>query len=168
MVGMPGDCRSMVFRARDIANKFEYEKGYKIPVHCLAHKVANLNQIYTQHAYMRLHACCGVFIGIDEEFNTPCIYRFDPAGWFAGYKACAAGTKEQEGTNMLEKIVRNKKLETESQVVEAVIHCLQTVLSVDFKPNEIEVGIVTVDNPFFRLLNVETIEEYLTTIAERD
>ncbi|XP_055388816.1 proteasome subunit alpha type-6-like, partial [Condylostylus longicornis] len=145
-----------------------FDKGYKIPVHVLSQKVANLNQIYTQHAYMRLHACCGIFIGMDEELKAPQIYRFDPAGWFVGCKACAIGSKEQEGTNLLEKVVRNKKLETEAEVLEAAIGCLQSVLSVDFKPNEVEVGLVTLADPKFRLLNESEIEEYLNRIAERD
>lgn len=168
MVGLPGDCRSMVFRARDIAAKNEHRLGYKMPVHYLTQKIANLNQIYTQHAYMRLQACCGIFIGIDDETQSPVVYRFDPAGWFAGYKACAAGTKEQEATNALEKLIKNKSLATERETVEEALACLQSILAVDFKPNEVEVGVVSIDDPSFRLLDETTIEQYLNWIAERD
>lgn len=168
MVGIPGDCRSIVFRARDIAMRFQHKMGYKIPVHYLCQKIANLHQLYTQHAYMRLHACCGIFIGVDEEQQVPVIYQFDPAGWFAGYKACAAGAKEQEATNALEKLVRNKGFVTERETVEEAIAALQSILMVDFKPNEIEVGVVSLQNPSFRRLDETTIERYLNWIAERD
>lgn len=47
----------MVFRAREKASEFERENAYPVPIHYLTHKVANINQVFTQHAYMRLHAC---------------------------------------------------------------------------------------------------------------
>lgn len=42
-------------------------------------------------------------------------------------QACAAGSKEPEGTNALEKLVKNKTLETDANVIEATIGCLQQV-----------------------------------------
>eukprot|EP00921_Rhytidocystis_pertsovi_P009422 GHVQ01015156.1.p1 GENE.GHVQ01015156.1~~GHVQ01015156.1.p1 ORF type:complete len:255 (+),score=40.56 GHVQ01015156.1:166-930(+) len=167
MLGRPADCRGIVYRSRSEAADFAEKKGYNIPVHWLAQRVADINQVYTQHAYMRPPACAGLFIAVDDE-KGPSIYKFDPAGWFAGYKACAIGAKEQEATNALEKLVRKKERATEEETVQAAIGCLQTVLSVDFKPNDIEVGLMTVADPKFRRLTDEEIEEHLTAIAERD
>jgi len=167
VVGMAADCRALVYQARELACTFAYEKGYSMPVHHLAHKIADRNQVYTQHAYMRLHACTGICIACDDE-KGPSIYRFDPAGWYAGYKACAAGAKEQEATNALEKLVRKNNRLGEDGTVQAAISCLQSVLSVDFKKSDIEVGVVTTANPKFRRLTEDSIEEHLVAIAERD
>ncbi|RWW29165.1 hypothetical protein GW17_00006324 [Ensete ventricosum] len=48
------------------------------------------------------------------------------------------------------------------------ISALQSVLQEDFKATEIEVGIVRKDDPAFRVLSTEEIEEHLTAISERD
>merc|ERR1712151_1240462 len=65
-------------------------------------KVANIGQVYTQHAYMRPYGVVATFCSIDEE-KGPSLFQIDPAGFFLGYKACAAGTKEEEAKNALEK-----------------------------------------------------------------
>jgi len=48
------------------------------------------------------------------------------------------------------------------------ISCLQNVLSSELRKNEIEVGIVTTENPKFRLLTPDELEFHLTELAERD
>ena len=168
MIGIPGDSRSIIFRAREAATRFKYQMEYNIPPHYLCQKIANLHQMYTQHAYARLHACCGIIIAVDEELNAPVIYQFDPAGWFAGYHACAAGTKEPEATNVLEKVLRNKQLVTVKETVQEAIATLQSILSLDFKPGDIEVGVVSIHDPYFRRLDESVIEQHLNAIAERD
>ena len=88
-----------------------------------------------------------------------------------GYKATSAGAKEQEAINFLEKKVKGKDAGntfTEQETVRTAIACLQTVLGEDLKARELEVGIVTVDDPNFRLLSETAIEDHLTAISERD
>lgn len=166
-VGLPADCRAMVFRAREKANEFEHENDMPIPLSHLAYKVANINQVFTQHAYMRLHACVGILISIDEEAG-PCIYKFDPAGWFTGNKAAVVGTKEQEATNTFEKMLKKKAPETVDETITNAILCLQSTLGLDFKASDLEIGLVTTENPNFRRLSEDDIDKYLTMVAERD
>jgi hypothetical protein len=43
-----------------------------------------------------------ILIGIDPEFGPQC-FKLDPAGFFVGFHATAAGQKQQEAMNHLEK-----------------------------------------------------------------
>ena len=50
-----------------------------------------------------------ILIGIDPEFGPQC-FKLDPAGYFVGFHATAAGQKQQEAMNHLEK--KWKKLDS--------------------------------------------------------
>jgi 20S proteasome subunit alpha 1 len=52
--------------------------------------------------------------------------------------------------------------------LQLAITTLQTVLAVDLKPEDVEVGVVTAAHPRFRVLGRDDIEGYLTRIAEKD
>lgn len=57
------DAIAQVQRAREKAHKFRYENGYDIPVSYLAKKMADINQLYTQHASMRALGCIMLLCG---------------------------------------------------------------------------------------------------------
>jgi len=105
VTGMIADARSQVTRARYEAAEFKYKNGYDVPVDYMAKRVADIAQVYTQQAFMRALGVSTIFIGIDEE-RGPQLFRSDPAGHYLGFKACAAGAKEQEAHNFLEKKVK--------------------------------------------------------------
>lgn len=167
MTGMTPDARALVYKAREIAAKFKDKNGYEIPVHYLSLKLANVGQVYTQHAYMRPYGVSTMLCSIDDE-KGPSLYQIDPAGNFFGYKAAAAGTKDQEAFNALEKIVKKKGPMPEKETVLQAIGCLQSVLGMDFKPSDIEVGIVSKSKVGFQRLSEEAIDAALTAIAEKD
>jgi 20S proteasome subunit alpha 1 len=116
-------------------------------------------------------------ISVDSEFG-PQLYKCDPAGYYVGYKATASGPKAQEALNFFEKKLKNKDNAEGSweEVVELGITALSTVLSVDFKKGELEIGIVggpradgqDGTDPSFRALTEDEIDDRLQAIAERD
>jgi len=107
-------------------------------------------------------------IGIDDEFG-PQLFKVDPAGHFAGYHATASGPKEHEATTHLEKKFKSGDLQlTQTELVRLAIDALQTVLSLDLKPADIEVAVVSKDKPKFTVLSEQEIDEHLTAIAEKD
>lgn len=165
--GLTPDARSQIQRCRHEAAQFEYENGFPIPVEYLAHRTANVAQIYTQHAFMRALGVITIFGGIDEE-KGPALYRVDPAGHYVGMKAAAAGPKEQEANNYLEKKIKANPKMTFAETIETAILALQTVVGADLKPTDLEVAICTQENPTFTVLTVAQIDEHLTRISDRD
>ena len=126
---------------------------------------------------MRPLGVAQTLISVDSEFG-PQLYKCDPAGYYVGYKATASGPKQQEALNHLEKKLKNKEYAEGSweDVVEMGITALSTVLSVDFKKTEIEVGVVGAPKPgekegsdtSFRTLTEDEIDERLQAISEKD
>ncbi|GAB7328256.1 hypothetical protein MBLNU13_g00268t1 [Cladosporium sp. NU13] len=177
MTGSIADARASVMRARGEAAEFRYKFGYEMPCDVLAKRVANISQVYTQRAYMRPLGVAMTLISLDSEFG-PQLYKCDPAGYYVGYKATASGPKAQEALNFMEKKLKNKDHAEGSweEVVELGITALSSVLSVDFKKGELEIGIVggprtdgkEGTDSTFRALTEEEIDERLNAIAEKD
>jgi 20S proteasome subunit alpha 1 len=155
-----------VQRLRYEAHEFENKFGYKVPCHLLAKRIADVAQVYTQHASMRAFGVVTMLISVDDE-KGPQLFKIDPAGHFWGYKATSAGVKEQEAQNYLEKKIKANPAMDYEATLHTAITCLQSVLSADFRPNEIEVGVV-VQGQRFRKLTEDEIEVHLTAISERD
>lgn len=165
--GLTADARVSVQRARFEASEFKYKYGYEIPVDYLTKRIADIAQVSTQQAFNRPFGVALIFIGIDPE-KGPMLFKSDPAGYYIGYKATAAGAKEDDANNWLEKKFKKQLSLDNKQAIQMALNCMQATLSTELKKTEVEVGIVTTDKPQFRLLPEDEIEDHLTEIAERD
>jgi len=187
VTGLIADAHSQVQRARTEAAEFRYKYGYEITPDALSRRMANINQVFTQRAAMRPLGISMVIIGIDLEFGPQC-FKLDPAGYFVGFHATAAGQKQQEAMNHLEK--RWKRLDSgagaddaakagktlnRSEVVEMAIEAISTVHATDFKAGEVEIGIVSTSDDEdvktrgqWRVLPEAEVEKHLLAYAEKD
>lgn len=109
-----------------------------------------------------------MLIAHDDE-KGPQVYKCDPAGYFVGYRATAAGVKSQEAINLLEKKYKKDGSSWQLQeLVEQGIASLQQVLAQDIKANELEIAVVSASNRRFKTLTTSEIDVYLARLAEKD
>jgi len=167
LTGLIADCRAVLQEAREMASQFKMNYGYEMPVDYLAKRIAARAQVKTQYASMRPLGVTTIVCGIDDELG-PQLFKVDPAGYYAGYRACSAGQKDTEATNLLEKKVKADRDLGSEECIQTAIYALQNVLAEDFKATEIEVGVVTLDRPGFRVLSVAEVEDHLVAISEKN
>jgi 20S proteasome subunit alpha 1 len=92
----------------------------------------------------------------------------DPAGHYCGYLATAAGVKEQDAVNALEKKIKaGAPAPGADDAVRLAISTMQSVLTSDFKASEIEIALVC-KGERVRLLTEADIEAHLAALAEAE
>ncbi|KAJ4459099.1 putative Proteasome subunit alpha type-6-B [Paratrimastix pyriformis] len=155
-VGIQADARQLLHRVRIMAANFKLEHGIEIPCDYLAKMVADDFQFFTQHAYSRPLGVSLMLFSIDEEFG-PQLFKMDPSGFFAGYKAAATGQKEVECTNQLEKKLRPNPAQPELHYGE----CLKAVRAIAPLADR------EVDAALTEIVEGGGFEDYMRQLAER-
>ncbi len=116
---------------------------------------------------MRPLRCISILFAIDDE-KGPQIFKVDPAGHYMGYKATAAGEKEQGATNQLEREIKKKSVLSRDEAIKVAVKALQNTLSMEFRNTDVEIGIVTTQDPHVHFLTPEEIQVELNKVGESD
>ena len=58
-----------------------------------------------------------ILVACDDEMG-PQVYKADPAGYYCGYKATAAGVKQLEANSFLEKKIKKKQVFNLQETIE--------------------------------------------------
>merc|ERR1711974_27099 len=106
-----------------------------------------------------------------EDQEIPLLYRTEPSGYYAGFRACATGVKQIEATTFLEKNFKkrdNAAPATLQETVEIALSAMSTALASDLKSNQLEVAVVSKENPEFTVLSRAEIDEHLNALAEKE
>ncbi len=106
------------------------------------------------------------------------MFKRDPAGFYTGYIATASGPKAIDLQNAFEKKLSSSTSNLSgdtrhvgscvTETLELAVSTLASVLSLELKPSDLEIGIVTSLEPQFKILSESEIERILTGIVEKE
>ncbi|KAL0237688.1 hypothetical protein GEMRC1_012162 [Eukaryota sp. GEM-RC1] len=166
--GRTSDSYLFINFAREIAATHHHKWGYHIPVDVLATELGNKAQVYTQYAWIRPFGVIALIAGCDPV-EGPKIYRVDPAGHVAGFHGIAAGSKDLEAQNLLEKKIRvEEDARTQDWPKLSALEIMTNLLGEGVRAMDLEVVSASMDDPTVRCLSDTDVEHLLTVIAERD
>eukprot|EP01061_Rhynchopus_euleeides_P021052 TRINITY_DN3423_c2_g1_i1.p1 TRINITY_DN3423_c2_g1~~TRINITY_DN3423_c2_g1_i1.p1 ORF type:complete len:246 (+),score=111.69 TRINITY_DN3423_c2_g1_i1:123-860(+) len=172
MCGRVPDCAQIVEEARYEALDFFEAHGYECDTTWLAKRLGEKAQVYTQQAGLRPLGSGAIVFGMEEnaEYDlVPKIYTVDPSGLVIGYQAVAQGEKQNEVNQQLEKVY--KADQGLDETIMNAIQALQKSLGANensITAADMELVVVTKDQPGCRFLPNEKVEEYITRVVERD
>jgi 20S proteasome subunit alpha 1 len=146
--------------------RFQEKNGFEIPVSVLAQEISELHQRASQYQSFRPLAVSAIVFGFDFSADGFSLFRVEPSGFSSGFRAVAAGVKDTEAMSALEK--KYREFESLKETEEFVLATLQTVIGVDFEPVDLEVAVVTRENPAYGMLPVQDIDVVLKAVAEKD
>ena len=161
-LGLNADKRSLISRYKQESFEFRQEYGFTPSADIIAQRMSCVTQQKTMQTGMRVLAVDVVIAGYDAELG-PLLYKIDPAGFCAGYKALCCGVKEDEGNNCLEKLSKEKDFNSlsDDELIRTAIEALQNTLGMDFKLGDIEVAVIGKRSQRFRKLSDTEIKDHL-------
>ena len=154
--GLVADARTLVDRARieSQMNKITYDED--IFIESLVKKICDFKQTYTQYGGVRPFGTALLIGGVDSKGVH--LYETDPSGALMAYHAGSIGSGRAAAMEVFEK--KFKHGITMNSAVKLGVEALMAATEGKVTPSNVEIGVVTRDQPFVKL-NVEEVEKLL-------
>jgi len=157
VVGLGSDARILIDRARIYAqiNRLTYDEP--IDVEILTKRIADIEQVYTQHAWVRPYGVSIIFGGVDKTGNR--VFATDPSGSYRAYRAVALGY----GREVAEAILKegyHKGLKLDG-AVKLAVKCLVKVLEARGEKSTVRIAVIPSETKMFRMLTAEEVERHM-------
>ncbi len=156
IAGLTADARVLVNQARVQAQIHQITYSESITVENLTRRIADVKQIYTQHAGVRPFGVSLLIAGVDE-INGPQLYMTEPSGSYWGYRAAAIGSGAPVIIEFLEKLYPDIVKTVEEGYLVA-LKAMDKVSEEELDPEMIEIAVITnVENKLRYLDSTEII-----------
>ena len=162
IAGLTADARILINQARiqSQINRITYSEP--ITVEALTRRIADLKQMYTQHAGVRPFGVSILIAGCDEVLG-PQLYMTEPSGSYWGYRAAAIGSSAPAIMEYLEGEYSQsaKTLEEGNQIA---LKALNQASDIPLDSEMIEIGVITEETRSLEFLNRETITRLISSL----
>lgn len=158
--GFGSDGRILIDYARLLAVRHRILYGEPIEVEYLTKLVCDVKQTYTQHGGVRPFGVALVIAGVDSRGAR--LFVTEPSGQYWSYNAVGIGAGGQAVNDFFEKNYRPEA--SLDEVIILGLRALSKAVESQPKPENVEIGIASVDEKAFRKLSKEEVEAYLSKI----
>lgn len=161
--GLVADARALIDRARVEAqvNRVSYDEP--IGVEVLSKKICDHKQTFTQYGGTRPYGTSLLIAGVEDSAAR--LFETDPSGALLEYKATAIGAGRAHVIETFEADY-NEDLSLEDAIFLGV-EALYKAADGKFKPETLEIGVITVAEKDFRKLSTEEVKVYADKIYEK-
>ncbi len=155
IAGLTADAHVLVNQARIQAQIHRITYNEAITVEALTRRLANLKQMYTQHAGVRPFGVSLLIAGCDEMLG-PQLYMTEPSGSYWGYRATAIGSSAPAIIEFLE----GEYQEIAPKMEDGNLLALKALNQVSEGPIDeemIEIAVISKENRTIEYLNKQDI-----------
>jgi len=160
VVGLGSDARILIDQARIDAqiNRLTYDEP--IDVEILTKRIGDIEQVYTQHAWVRPFGVSIIFGGVDKTGNR--LFATDPSGSYRAYRAVALGY----GCEVVEAILKEEYREDLKLdgAVKLAVKCLVKVLEARGEKSTVRIAVIPSETKRFRMLTAEEVERHMRRV----
>jgi proteasome alpha subunit len=163
VVGLVADARTLIDQARIDAqiNRLTYDEP--IDVEILTKRIADIEQMYTQRAWVRPFGVSIIFGGVDKTGNR--LFATDPSGSYRAYRAVALGYGREVAEAILdEEYHEGLKL---NEAIKLAVKCLVKATEVQGKKLAVSIAVIPSETKRFRMLTAEEVEPYMRRVTRR-
>ena len=160
--GLTADARVLIDHARIQAqiNRLTYDEP--IDVQALTKKVADLKQMYCQHAGVRPFGVSLLIAGVDSD-GSPRLFMTDPSGAFWGYLSQAIGQGAQTVREKLEK--EYKEGLSLDEAILLALNALKEVIESNLDARNVEIAYIKSDEKQFREVGSTELQKYIDKLT---
>ena len=159
IAGLTADAHVLVNQARVQAQIHRLTYSEAITVEVLTRRLANLKQMYTQHAGVRPFGVSLLIAGYDEVLG-PQLYMTEPSGSYWGYRATAIGSSAPTIIEFLESEYQEiAKTMEEGNIL--ALKALSQASEVPLDPEMIEIAVISKSTRTMEYLSKQVIIELI-------
>lgn len=150
------DARILIDQARIDAqiNRLTYDEPMDMEI--LIKRIADIEQVYTQHAWVRPFGVSIIFGGVDKTGNR--LFATDPSDSYRAYRAVALGYGREVAEAILKEYREDLKLD---EAVKLAVKCLVKVLEARGEKSTVRITVIPSETKGFRMLTAEEVERHM-------